>query len=190
MSLGRRCSDGHFRFAPPRDFHRTSIPTRGSRVSSTTGSRHNEVVPFANVPGPANLTSTPDEGAASSARDAGVELRLPDAWSGCDDPAYAVARPTIRQLPLLSVLGLALMQVRRRPPARPSQRLACATSLTWPSQPQSAELEPHGQVGPPRPQQGKRQPATHLPRSQAFLREHPVTASISLHSVQIPSAPA
>jgi hypothetical protein len=32
-----------------------------------------------------NLTSMPDEGAASSARGAGVELRPPDAWSAGDD---------------------------------------------------------------------------------------------------------
>jgi hypothetical protein len=32
-----------------------------------------------------NLTSTPDEGAASSARDAGGDQQPPDAWSSRDD---------------------------------------------------------------------------------------------------------
>jgi hypothetical protein len=36
-------------------------------------------------PAAVNLTSTPDEGGASSARDAGGDQQLPDAWSTRDD---------------------------------------------------------------------------------------------------------
>jgi hypothetical protein len=69
--------------------------------------RHrSNVISSAERPAAGNLTSTPDEGGASSARDAGVD-QPPDAWSGCDDQPCAVPLPVMNQPPLCLVLALA-----------------------------------------------------------------------------------
>ena len=66
----------------------------------------------------------------------------------------------------------ALTLVRRRPPARQSQRPAGAAFLAWPSHSQLPGLEPHRQVRRPPRQPEDRQSATCLARSQTLLQEH------------------